>query len=168
MEFLRATRGMADCTWTREQHAWLSRRNRSVLQQTEEGRAQLRRFEDAPLLMDGRVDRVTGETGAIKVNERKLEELSARTGKPIVPLTAYHDRPNTVSGRKMRPEEMDADDFRGMEARLHMCEGARVLLTQNLWVEAGLMNGALGNLVGFMWPEGGDPHSSEPEKRAPL
>jgi len=30
-----------------------------------------------------------------------------------------------------------------------------VLLTQNQWVEAGLMNGALGVLRGYMWPEGG-------------
>ena len=49
-----------------------------------------------------------------------------------------------------------------------MCEGARVLLTQNLWVEAGLMNGAMGVLRGYMWPEGGDPHSDKPELRSPL
>ena len=35
-----------------------------------------------------------------------------------------------------------------IENELHMCEGARVLLTQNLWVEAGLMNGALGTVRG--------------------
>ena len=49
-----------------------------------------------------------------------------------------------------------------------MCGGARMLLTQNLWVEAGLMNGAMGELKGYMWPEGGDPHSQDPEKRSPL
>jgi hypothetical protein len=30
-EFVRVCRGMADCEWTRQDHAWLSRRNRSVL-----------------------------------------------------------------------------------------------------------------------------------------
>ena len=30
------------------------------------------------------------------------------------------------------------------------------------------MNGALGRVVGYMWPEGGDPHSEEPEKRSPI
>ena len=63
---------------------------------------------------------------------------------------------------------MDADDFRGMENELMMCEGARVLLTQNLWVEAGLMNGAMGVLRGYMWPKGGDPHSDDPSLRSPL
>ena len=67
-----------------------------------------------------------------------------------------------------RAREMDADDFRGMENELMMCEGARVLLTQNLWVEAGLMNGAMGVLRGYMWPKGGDPHSDDPSLRSPL
>merc|ERR1712078_926084 len=86
-EFLRVMRGMADCTWTPADWAWLSRRNRSSLQQTEEGRKQLREFDGpenpAPLLMDGRKDRLSGEQGAIRINRLKLNELSGRTGKPI-------------------------------------------------------------------------------------
>ena len=68
----------------------------------------------------------------------------------------------------MNPEKMDKDDFRGMEQELLLCEGARVLLTQTLWVEAALMNGALGVVRGYMWPEGGNPHSEKPELRSPL
>ena len=68
----------------------------------------------------------------------------------------------------MRPQEMQAEDFHGIENELLLCEGARVLLTQNLWVEAGLMNGAMGEFKGYMWPEGGDPHSEDPEKWSPL
>ena len=56
IRFLEVTRGLADCTWELNDHAWLSRRNRSVLQQTPEGREELRKFDGAPLLMDGRVD----------------------------------------------------------------------------------------------------------------
>ena len=63
---------------------------------------------------------------------------------------------------------MTADDFRGMEAELLMCTGARVLLTQNLWVEAGLMNGALGVVKGFMWSEDADAQSEKIEQRTPL
>ena len=122
----------------------------------------------APLLMDGRKDRLSGEKGAIRINQLKLNELSSRTGKPIVPLCAYHDKPKTKEAEKLRPDQMDADDFRGLEGELLMCEGARVLLTQNLWVEAGLMNGALGVLKGYMWPQGGDPHSKDKKKQSPL
>ena len=63
---------------------------------------------------------------------------------------------------------MDADDFQGLQNKLLMSEGARVLLTDNVWVEAGLMNGALGTLKGYMWPEGGDPNSLDSRLRAPL
>ena len=30
------------------------------------------------------------------------------------------------------------------------------------------MNGALGHVVGYMWPEGGDPHSEDSDKYSPL
>ena len=176
--FLDVTRGMAECTWTKADHAWLERRNRSALQQTPEGRAALREFEDAPLLMDGREDRVTGEVGAKTVNRMRLERLSAETQKPIAVLEAFYSKPQEeqpggrARGKRApradaRPELLDAEDFKGIENEVLLCEGARVLLTQNLWVEAGLMNGALGKVVGYMWPEGADPHSDRKELWSP-
>lgn len=65
-------------------------------------------------------------------------------------------------------EAMDAEEFGGLVARLELCEGARVLLTANLWPEAGLMNGALGWCMGYIWPDGGDPLSKDSTLRAPL
>ena len=68
--FLQVTRGMADCDpdrFSKEDHAWLSRRCRSILQQTEEGRRELLRFDGgggagpAPLLMGTRKDTVAGK-----------------------------------------------------------------------------------------------------------
>ena len=159
--FLKVTRGMAECTWSAMDHAWLARRNRSALQQTQEGRAELKRFEDAPILMDGRRDRVTGEVGANKINQLKLEKVSASTGRPVARLHAFHDKPEGME----HPDGVDAEDFRGMENEIFVCEGARVLLTQNLWVEAGLMNGAMGTVVGYMWPENADPHNSDPAQK---
>ena len=35
-----------------------------------------------------------------------------------------------------------------MAGKLVICEGARVLLNHNIWIEAGLMNGAIGTLKG--------------------
>ena len=156
---------MADLTWSPEEWRWLSKRNRSILQQTPEGRAELQQLENAPLLMDGRKDRITGEQGADRLNRAKLMQESARSQKPIAVLTALHDRPNTEDGRRMMVEKMDAEDFRGIEQELMVCVGARVLLTQNLWVEAGLINGALGVVKGFMWPQGADPYSERQEER---
>jgi hypothetical protein len=45
--FLEVTGRMADLEWTREGHAWLSQRNRSVLKLTEEGRQELKRSDSA-------------------------------------------------------------------------------------------------------------------------
>ena len=42
------------------------------------------------------------------------------------------------------------------------------MLTHNEWVEAGLMNGALGVVRGMVWPKGGDPNAAEEKKQAPL
>ena len=133
VKFLECTRGMADCTWTPAQRHWLARRNRSVLQQTPEGRAQLERLEKAPLLMDTRVDKATGQVGADRLNEVKLQQLSARTSKPIVALGAHHDKPENQP--ELKADMLDADNFRGMANLLLMCEEARVLLTDNTWIE---------------------------------
>ena len=38
-------------------------------------------------------------------------------------------------------------------------------MTKNEWVDFGLMNGALGAVKGFIWPQGGDPASADSRKR---
>jgi hypothetical protein len=84
----------------------------------------------------------------------------------VLSSRAYHAW-NSSDG-DIRAECLDADEFRGLEANLLLCVGARVLLTQNLWPEAGLMNGAFGWLRGFVWEEGGDPHSEDTKQQAPI
>ena len=136
--FLEVTRRMADLEWTREDHAWLSQRNRSSLKMTAEGRAELVGFEDAPLLMDGRKRNARGEDGAQQYNAEELKKLSHRSGKPIARIGAYHDKPK--SSAKLKVEDLEAEDFKGLQNHLDLCVGARVILTSNEWVEAGLMN----------------------------
>ena len=63
---------------------------------------------------------------------------------------------------------MDDEEFKGLPAELRLCVGARVLLTSNEWVEAGLMRGALGWVRGFSFPEGFDPRSEDTAKAVPL
>jgi len=91
------------------------------------------------------------------MNFEKLKQLGDRTRVPIYTLCARHGVPKGKDSLEVK--KMKADDFRGMEAELLMCTGARVLLTQNLWPAAGLMNGALGIVRGFMWPEDADAQS---------
>jgi hypothetical protein len=165
-KFLQYTRCMADCTWSPAQWNWLAHRNRSVLQETLEGRARLKRLDKAPLLMDTRVDTAAGQVGADRLNELRLQQLAARTNKPIIALGAHHAQP--ANQPDLKPQMLDADNFRVMANSLLMFEGARVLLTDNTWIEAGLINGAIGTLKGFIWPEGGDPNSSDSTKRTPL
>ncbi len=133
---------------------------------TEEGRRELQRFEDAPILMDGKIKRSSGEDGADQVNLQELHRVSQRTGAPIARLRALHGYVGQEGD--MKPEELDAADFRGLSSEFACCVGARVLLTQNEWVEAGLMNGALGYVRGFIWPKGGSPGAVDSSRRMPL
>jgi hypothetical protein len=164
--FLKVTLAMANCEWTPQDYNWLRQRQRSVLQKTEAGRRELALFDDAPLLMDGRRTNAAGETGALAVNREELFRVAERDRVPILEVNAFHDKPENES--RMNAADFDDDDFRGLHSKLLICVGARVLLTQNLWVEAGLMNGAMGVVRGFVWPPGGSPESAEEHKRAPV
>ena len=154
---------MADGTLGLEDVEWLASRERRRLQCTPEGREELKRFARAPLLMDTRRRRLTGQDGADRMNAIELRRLAVRTGRPIAALRGYHSVP--ASGEALEPSLLAAEEFQGTAAVLELCEGARVLLTRNLWVEAGLVNGALGVVVGFVWPEGGDPSSENSKLR---
>jgi len=165
-EFQEVLRHMADLSWSRGEHAWLSKRNKSALMRTEEGRRLLKSFRHAPLLMDTKKGSQAGEDGADKMNMWELNRCAKERGVPILAVNAKHDKPETAVDLKC--ELMDAEEFKGLDACLHLCVGARVLLTQNLWVEAGLMNGALGWVRGFQFPAGYDPRSRDGEKRVPV
>ena len=163
-EFVRVCRRMADCEWTRPEHAWLSQRNRSVLIRTEEGRKEYASFRDAILLMDGRKRNAEGKDGAEQLNAVELRRLAQQRKVPIACWRALH----TGYEKDSDPCIIADEDFQGLQSRVEMCEGARILLTSNLWVEAGLVNGAMGTVRGFVWPEGGHPGAKDTKKSMPL
>ena len=169
-KFLEILGRMADLEWTPADHAWFQQRMRRVLETTERGREEFAAFDHTPLLMDGRQRNAKGEDGAEQFNAEELRRLSARAGRPILSIGAHHAaREENAKHFKLEViARMDAEDLKGLKAELELCEGARVLLTANEWVEAGLMNGALGWVRGYILPEGFDPTSRDPTIRAPI
>jgi len=157
--------GMAKCTWSREDHAWLAQRNKSALMATASGRQQLLAFEGAPVLMDGRRRNAKGEDGADQQNAADIRRHAVQHKTPIASLRALHHVPtdSNLDGSKL-----DAEDFQGLQSSLELCVAARVMLIHNLWTPAGLTNGAMGYVRGFVWPQGGNPAAAASTLRVPL
>ena len=51
----------------------------------------------------------------------------------------------------------DSDEAGGLERVLALCIGARVMLTHNIWVEMGLVNGSIGFVKGILFQQGTKP-----------
>ena len=88
------------------------------MEATRQGREELKLFEDAPILMDRRRRTDDGSESAELWNSKKLSEVSARSGVPIVCVDALHVYPEGVKN----VESWDADEFQGMESELLLCE----------------------------------------------
>ena len=165
-------------SWTGEDRDWLAQRDRRALLSQKDGEAEVRKFDEAPLLMDTRVQRIADDEpgeksakedldGADKMNLQLLRELARRTGVPIACFRSHYKKAEGCEN--MRVDLMEDGDFAyGLKGELQLCVGARVLLTKNEWVEAGLCNGALGVVKGFVWPAGGTPTSEDPRLKAPI
>lgn len=82
----------------------------------------------------------------VKLNTEKLKKLN----EPIAKIKARHSN----GAHKIHP-----DEFSGLEPLLYLSKHSRVMLTMNIWTEAGLCNGALGTLIDFVYAEGQQPPS---------
>ena len=45
----------------------------------------------------------------------------------------------------------------GLEPVIYLAKGAKVMLTMNIWTKVGLCNGALGNVLDFVYTDGQSP-----------
>ena len=71
------------------------------------------------------------------VAEHNVAKLRA-SGQPIAVLSALHTGPSA--------SKATSDDAGGLEPVICIAHGARVMLSANVWVEVGLVNGALGTV----------------------
>jgi ATP-dependent exoDNAse (exonuclease V) alpha subunit len=87
--------------------------------------------------------------------DKKIVEHSKATGNPILQVTAVH---TGGSGAIHVPSSSAGN----LEANVFLAVGAPVMCSKNVWLEAGLVNGAMGIVHEIVYAEGKD-HTSFPE-----
>lgn len=131
-EFREALLGLRDQTLTFDHWKTLSSRVQSVLP------ADIGRFADA-LRIYFRKSHVR------QFNHDRLRDLR----RPVLAIKASHEG--------SQAEKASADVAGNLHATLPLSVGTRVMLTENIWVERGLVNGSMGTLCDFVWPSSTDP-----------
>ena len=82
------------------------------------------------------------------VVEHNINKLHA-CGQPVGTIKAVHTGPNA--------SKASSDDAGGLQPILCIAKGARVMLSANLWVDVGLVNGAMGTVQSLCYHEGKAP-----------
>ena len=77
--------------------------------------------------------------------EYNVAQLQA-SGQPIATIKAVHTGANAAKA--------SADNAGGLEAVVCLAHSARVMLTSNLWVDVGLVNGAMGTVQAICYRTG--------------
>ena len=70
-------------------------------------------------------------------------------GNPVALIKAKYNNP--------KASKLTADDMGYLEPQLLLCEGARAMLTRNLWTEAELCNGGMGTVKHIIYNDNDKP-----------
>jgi ATP-dependent DNA helicase PIF1 len=86
-------------------------------------------------------------------NYSTLQDMKDNEGQsiPVAKIMAKHNNKTAKKGK--------ADDADGMHQVLYLAKGAKVMLRSNLWVEKGLVNGTVGEVMDIVY---------EPDSEVPL
>ena len=82
--------------------------------------------------------------------EHNVTRLHA-CGQPVATIKAVHSGVNA--------SKASSDDASGLEPVVCLAKGARVMLSSNLWIEMGLVNGATGTVQAICYKQGQAPPS---------
>ena len=113
---------------------------------------QKRNYDDLPLeeqlcLEEKGTRLVTTNKHAGNYNAKKLVMTAQKFNQKIFRFNAYE------TGNKSKATTT-SENFSGLKSTVHLTIGSRVMLNSNIWIEAGLINGAQGNLRDIVFCEG--------------
>ena len=76
-------------------------------------------------------------------------ESFKKLGQPIIPIHAIHNNKTAT--------KLPANDMGDLSPTLLPSKGAKVMLTKNLWTDAGLCNGSMGTVKDIIYKDGDSP-----------
>ncbi len=105
---------------------------------------------DDPTVFNNAIHLFPSTAAVAEYNVAKLRSI----GQPVAVIKAVHSGPGA--------SKVSSDDAGGLEPVVCLAEGARVMLTANLCVQAGLVNGAIGTVVAVCYDGAGKSPPSLP------